>query len=331
MPRVFLAVCVTLALMAGCKESTSTNKGQQGGSAQGSAGAKPKIAVIPKGTTHEYWKSVQAGAQKAGQEFNADIIWKGPVEEDDRASQIEVVNEFVADKVAGIVLAPLDENALVKPVRNAARENVPVVIIDSALKGEPGKDFVSFISTDNHKGGELGGEELARLLDNKGKVVLLRYAPGSASTEEREAGFLDAIKKHPEIQLISSDRYAHATVDTAKTEALNMVDTLKQADGIFCPNESSTAGVLLALQQLGLAGKIKFVGFDQTPSLVKSLKDGQLNALVVQDPFKMGYTGVKVMMQHLKGEKVEARIDTGVQIITPQNVGSPAIQDLLSH
>lgn len=325
MPRVFLAVCVALALVvAGCKESTSTNQ-------KANSQAKPQIAVIPKGTTHEYWKSVQAGAQKAGRELNADIIWKGPVKEDDRQSQIDVVNEFVADKVAGIVLAPLDDQALVNPVRSAKRENVPVVIIDSALKGEPGKDFVSFISTDNHKGGELGGEELAKLLNNKGKVVLLRYAPGSASTEEREAGFLDAIKKHPDIQVISSDRYAHATVDTAKTEALNMVDTLKQADGIFCPNESATAGVLLALDQLGLAGKMKFVGFDQTPALLKALKDGQINGLVVQDPFKMGYTGVKVMMQHLKGEPVETRIDTGVQVITPQNVDSPAIQELLSH
>jgi ribose transport system substrate-binding protein len=324
MPRVFLAVCVALALVAGCKESTSSNK-------NASSSAKPQIAVIPKGTTHEYWKSVEAGARKAGQEFNADIIWKGPVKEDDRQSQIDVVNEFVADKVAGIVLAPLDDKALVNPVRSAKQENIPVVIIDSALKGEPGKDFVSFVSTDNHKGGELGGQELARLLDNKGKVVLLRYAPGSASTEEREAGFLDAMKNHPDIQVISKDRYAHATVDTAKTEALNMVDTLKQADGIFCPNESATVGMLLALQQLGLAGKVKFVGFDQTPPLIKAMKDGQINALVAQDPFKMGYTGVKVMMQHIKGEKVDAKIDTGVQVITPENVNSPEIQNLLSH
>ncbi|HEY2588518.1 MAG TPA: substrate-binding domain-containing protein [Tepidisphaeraceae bacterium] len=330
MPRVFLAVCVALALVAGCKESTSTNQNASSNS-QSSSNAKPQIAVIPKGTTHEFWKSVQAGAQKAGQEFNADIIWKGPVKEDDRASQIQVVQEFVADKVAGIVLAPLDENALANPVRAAAQENIPVVIIDSALKGTPGKDFVSFVATDNHKGGELGGEQLAKLLDNKGKVVLLRYAVGSASTEARETGFLDAIKKHPDIQVISSDRYAGATVDTAKTSALNMVDTLKQADGVFCPNESATIGMLLALQQLGLAGKVKFVGFDQTQPLIKAMKDGQVNALVAQDPFKIGYMGVKTMMQHIKGEKVDPLIDTGVQVITPENVNTPEIQNLLAH
>lgn len=325
MARLLLTLCVSLALLNGCKEA------KKDGGSQSSSGSKRQIAVIPKGTTHEYWKSVQAGALKAGNELNVDILWKGPVKEDDRANQIQVVQEFVADKVAGIVLAPLDDNALLNPVRAATRENVPVVIIDSALKGQPGTDFVSFVATDNHKGGEMGGEQLAKVLGNKGKVVLLRYAVGSASTAEREAGFLDAMKNHPDMQVISSDRYANATVDSAKTSALNMADTLKEADGIFCPNESSTQGMLLALQQIGLAGKAKFVGFDQTPALVNGLKKGDINALVAQDPFKMGYTGVKTLVAHLNGQKVDEHIDTGVQLITPENLNTPEIQALLSH
>lgn len=329
MRRLLLALSVSLAIVGGCKQENS--KKEAGGGSQASTGAKPQIAVIPKGTTHEYWKSVQAGALKAGNELNVEIIWKGPVKEDDRANQIQVVQEFVADKVAGIVLAPLDDNALVSPVRAAKQANVPVVIIDSALKGEPGKDFVSFVATDNHKGGELGGEHLAKLLGGKGKVVLLRYAVGSASTSEREAGFLDAIKKHPDMQLISADRYANATVDTAKTAALNILDTLKEADGIFCPNESSTQGMLLALQEIGLAGKVKFVGFDETPGLINSLKKGDINGLVVQDPFKMGYTGVKTLMAHINGQTVEPRIDTGVALITAENLNTPEIQSLISH
>lgn len=328
MRRVLLALAVSLAVVGGCKQENS-KKG--GGGSPASSGGRPQVAVIPKGTTHEYWKSVQAGALKAGNELNVDIIWKGPVKEDDRANQIQVVQEFVADKVAGIVLAPLDDTALVSPVRAAKQADIPVVIIDSALKGEAGKDFVSFVATDNHKGGELGGEHLATLLNGKGKVILLRYAVGSASTSEREAGFLDAIKKHPDMQLISSDRYANATVDTAKTAALNMVDTLKEADGIFCPNESSTQGVLLALQEVGLAGKMKFVGFDETPNLINALKKGDINGLVVQDPFKMGYLGVKTLMDHIHGQKVDLRIDTGVKLITPDNVNSPEIQSLISH
>lgn len=327
--RLLLALSMSLAILGGCKKEDTSK--QAGGGSPASSGAKPQIAVIPKGTTHEFWKSVQAGALKAGNELNVDIIWKGPVKEDDRASQIQVVQEFVADKVAGIVLAPLDDNALVNPVRAAGRENIPVVIIDSALKADAGKDFISFVATDNHKGGELGGEHLANLLGGKGKVILLRYAVGSASTTEREAGFLDAIKKHSDIQVISSDQYAGATVDTAKTKALNLVDILKEADGIFTPNESSTQGTLLALEQLGLAGKIKFVGFDQTPGLINSMKKGDINGLVVQDPFKMGYTGVKTLVAHLNGQAVEPRIDTGVQFITAENLNSPEIQSLLSH
>src|SRR6478736_6676788 len=151
--------------------------------------AGEKIAVIPKGTTHSFWKSVEAGAQKAGAELGVEIIWKGPLKEDDRAQQIGVVQQFVASGVNAIVLAPLDDTALRTPVKSAAQHNIPVVIIDSPLKGDNGgKDFVSFVATNNRRGGELGGEELARLLGGKGKVVLLRYAEGSASTAEREAG-----------------------------------------------------------------------------------------------------------------------------------------------
>jgi ribose transport system substrate-binding protein len=313
--RSMLGLCLVMICVMGCSQKPG----------------KPQIAVIPKGTTHEFWKSLHAGADAAGKEFNVDIIWKGPVKEDDRANQIQVVQEFVADKVAGIVLAPLDDNALLNPVRAAGREKIPVVIIDSWLKGEPGKDFVSFVATDNRKGGELDGEELARLLNSKGKVVMLRYAVGSASTDEREAGFLDAISKHPGLQVISSDRYSQATVDTAKTAALNMVDTLKEADGIFTPNESSTQGMLLALQQVGLAGKVKFVGFDQTPALVNALKKGQINALISQDPYKMGYTGVKTLVEHINGKKVDQHVDTGVRLITPANLDTPEIQTLLSR
>ncbi|HXE52305.1 MAG TPA: substrate-binding domain-containing protein, partial [Tepidisphaeraceae bacterium] len=292
---------------------------------------KLTIAVIPKGTTHEYWKTLHAGAEEAGKKYNVDIIWKGPLKEDDRAGQIQVVQDFVAQGVSGIVLAPLDDQALVGPVKQADAHHVPVVIIDSALKAEAGKDYVSFVATDNEKGGEMGGEELARLLNNKGKVVLLRYAEGSASTQEREQGFLNAIKKHPDIQVISDNRYGEATVDTAKTAAMNMMDVLKQANGIFTPNESTTVGMLLALREAGMAGKVKFVGFDQTPPLIDALKTNELQALVAQDPFNMGYKGVETMVRHIKGEKVDLRIDTGVHLITGENLSTPEIQKLLNH
>ena len=153
------------------------------------------IAVIPKGTTHEFWKSIHCGAAKAEQELNAKgirtkIFWKGPLREDDRDQQIQVVENFTSRNVSGIVLAPLDSRALVQPVKSAVQAGVPVVVIDSDLNSDK---HVSFVATDNHKGGTMAGEQMAKLLGGKGNVILLRYQVGSASTDAREAGPLEAL------------------------------------------------------------------------------------------------------------------------------------------
>ena len=293
--------------------------------------AQPKlrIAVIPKGTTHIFWKSVEVGAQAAGNELGVEIIWKGPLKENDRAQQISIVEQFVQEGVSGIVLAPLDNTALQRPVATAVSKKIPVVIFDSALKGEAGRDFVSFVATDNKKGGMLGGDYLARLLNGKGKVVLLRYQVGSASTEEREEGFVQAIGKNPGLTFTVNNRHAGATAGEAKTAAMNIIDKLKEADGVFAPNESSTFGMLLALRQSNLAGKIKFVGFDTSPPLIEALRKGEIDALVAQDPTKMGYEAVKTLVAHIKGKQVPKTVDTGVRLITRENLDTPEIKKLL--
>jgi len=288
--------------------------------------AGEKIAVIPKGTTHSFWKSVEAGARQAGDELGVEIIWKGPLKEDDRAQQIAVVQQFVSSGVNAIVLAPLDDTALRNPVRSANEHNIPVVIFDSALKGEAGKDFISFVATNNYRGGELGGEELARLLKGKGKVVLLRYAEGSASTAEREAGFLSVIKKHPGITLIVDNRYGGATISSAQDASMNLIDKIREADGIFCPNESSTQGMLLALRQTGLASTKTFVGFDTSSFLLAALNKGEVQALVAQNPTRMGYLGVTTAVKHLRGEKVEPAVDTGCVLVTKENRHTPEVE-----
>ena len=317
-----------VALMWGCAPSEGGSTA--GGTAAGGGSGDLTIAVIPKGTTHAFWKSVQAGAESAGKELGAKVIWKGPLKEDDRAGQIGIVQQFAADKVSAIVLAPLDEQALVAPVQAANAKGVPVVIIDSALKGEAGKDFVSLVATDNRRAGELGGERLAKLLGEKGKVVLLRYMEGSASTMAREAGFLDAIKKYPGIQVISDRSYAGATQAEAQTKAMQMVDTLREANGIFTPNESSTLGMVQALEKNGLTGKLKFVGFDASSELVEALKGGKVDALVAQNPVKMGYEGVKAAIEKVKGKTVGPAVDTGVTVIDKDNLESSAVQKLLA-
>ncbi len=293
--------------------------------------ARPVIAVIPKGTTHVFWKSVHAGALKAGQELEVEIVWKGPLKEDDREDQIKVVENFANQRVGGIVLAPLDDAALVGPVEDAVRAKIPVVIIDSDLKSDR---HVSFVATDNEKGGRLAGEEMSRLLGGKGKVVLLRYQEGSASTMNREKGFLEAIAKHPGIEVVSKDQYAGATTASAIAASENLLQRFKAPDGlsvhgIFCPNESSAAGMLTVLQSAGVAGKVTFIGFDSSVQLLKALRDRQMHATVVQDPITMGYLGVRSMVRHLRGEAVERRIDTGATLVTPGNLDEPRIRDLV--
>lgn len=259
-----------LFALSGCNNQSATTPDTSSGTTSAAPGEnKLSIAVIPKGTTHVYWKSVEAGARKAGQELGADIQWKGPLKESDRAGQIGIVEQFTSDNVSGIVLAPLDDVALVKPVKSATAKKIPVIIIDSALQGTPGPDFVSLIATNNKKGGELAGLRMLKLLGGKGKVVLLRYQEGSASTAEREEGFLSVMKKARDVTMLVDNRYGGATSGESKDAAMNMVDKLQEADGIYCPNESSTFGMLLALRQSGLAGKKKFVGFDTSPQLVE--------------------------------------------------------------
>src|ERR671939_1140547 len=243
--RKTITLLIVLSAMAflGCSKAGPTG-----------AGGKKKltIAVIPKGTTHEFWKSIQAGSIKAARELSAqgqevEIIWKGPLREDDREQQIQVVEGFISQGVNGLVLAPLDNRALVRPVEEAQRAGLPTVIIDSGLESQ---NIVSFVATDNRKGGRLAADRLGELMGGKGKALLLRYQEGSASTEEREAGFLEEMKaKYPNVQVISSDQYAGATRDTAKRTSENLLNRFgDDVQGIFCPNESTTAGMLSALQ-----------------------------------------------------------------------------------
>ena len=322
-PIVLLTALVAITSLA-CTRPSGNEAG---------ANKKLTIAVIPKGTTHEFWKSIHAGSIKAARELSTpeaqvEIIWKGPLREDDREQQIQVVEGFSSQGVNGIVLAPLDNRALVRPVEEAQRAGVPTVIIDSALESN---QIASFVATDNRKGGTLAGERMGQLLNGKGKVLLLRYQEGSASTQEREDGFVEELKaKYPGIELISSTEYAGATRDTAKRASENLLNKYREeVQGIFTPNESSTAGMLLALQDIGKAGKVTFIGFDTSETFTDAMRKKQLHGIVVQNPFNMGYLGVRTMVEHLRGTGIEKRIDTGVTMVTPENLDALEIQTLL--
>ncbi len=333
-----IAVLVVLVCLCSCArqapqpDPTQLPPAEQETAGEQAGAGQYTLAVIPKGTTHEFWKSVHAGAVKAARELGCEIIWKGPLKEDDRDEQIKIVEDMTSRGVSGIVLAPLDDTALRMPVKAATDKGVPVVIIDSGLQSE---DYISFVATDNRNGGKIAGERMAELLGGKGKVAMLRYAEGSASTTEREAGFLEAIEAAGDIEIVSSNQYGGATTESAYKAAENMLAPLKATDGtlsldgIFCPNESTTFGMLRALQDGRFAGTVKFIGFDSSEKLVQAMRDGELDALVLQDPLNMGYLGVKTMVEHLQGRSVEKRISTGETLVTPQNMDEPDMQALL--
>src|SRR5262249_36770449 len=257
------------------------------------------VAVVPMGTTDEYWRTVHAGAVRAGRDLGVDILWQGPIRRDDRSAQIDVVENMIVRGVQGIVLAPVDNMALRGPVEDAYRNRIPVVVIDSDLHSDR---LVSFIATDNYHGGYMAGEHLSQLLGGKGDVALLRGVEGNASTDHRERGFLAAIKKNPGIRVVSENQHGGSTSETAYKASENLLAPFKTADGklkiqgIFCPNESTAFGMLRALQDADLAGKVHFVGFDSSEKLNRALADGQIDALVVQNPMSIAYLGVKTLV-----------------------------------
>lgn len=330
-----ISLFASLALLGGCTDNkaasdatpvsgtTAATTPAPGGDA---AGKKLTIAVIPKGLTHVFWQSVKAGAEKAGKEFNVDIRWDGPQKESDTSGQIAVVENQITAKVDGIVLAPLDKKALVGVIKKSKEAGIPLTVFDSAADTE---EFVSYVATDNIKGGVLAAERMGKLLDGKGKVAVIPVFPNSASTGDREKGFEDTIKaKFPGITVIRSN-YGNSD----RTQSLKVSEDVLAAHpdivGIFGPNETSIVGAYQACKNRNLIGKVKLVGFDSTKQLVDALDKGDINSLVVQNPVKMGYEGVKTIVDLKAGKTPEKRIDTGVVLATKENMKEPDVAELL--
>jgi len=324
MHRIVILASLALAI-TGCTRSDSAADATPTGE------KRYHIAVIPKGTTHVFWKSVHAGALQAAEELgNVAIDWKGPLLENDRERQINVVADFVAQGVDGIVLAPLDATALVPSVSDAQLEGIPTVIFDSALADD--SVVVSYVATDNYRGGLLAAREIGNRLGGKGNVILLRYNVGSESTEQRELGFLETLEKEfPDIVILSDDQYSGTTALQAQNKAIELLNQYgDRVDGFFSVCEPDTVGVLAALEQEGLADKVTFVGFDPSPLLIEAMAAGKIKGIVLQDPVAMGYQGVKAIVAHLQGKPVEKRIDTGEVMATTENMNEPTIRKLLN-
>ena len=300
-------------------------------SLHGQESRKPVIALVPKGATHVFWKSVEAGAREAGAELGVDIMWSAPQKEDDRAQQMSLVDTLILRKVDALCLAPLDAVALRDKAIKATEAGIPVVIFDSPLAKPEGASS-GYVGTDNFAAGTLAAEGMAAALKGKGRVIMLRYQVGSASSEQREDGFLEGLKAHPGIEVLSSNQYGGATVASCLDKAKSLLlrySGERAPDGIYCANQSTTLGMLQALRQRGLAGKVTFVGFDPTLALVEAMRKGEVNALVSQNPHGMGRKTVEAAVAKVRGQSIPEKTDTGCVLVTPANLDQPAIQVVL--
>lgn len=284
-----------------------------------------RIAVVPMTNTHAFFQTIKAGAEKAAKELGAKILWRGPESETDVAGQIAIMENFIAQKVDAIVLAPCERKALIPVVQKAQKRGIPVIVVDSALEPDISDCFVA---TDNFKGGYIAGETLAKLIGGVGKVGVIQAIPGAASVQEREKGFREALKKFPKMK-IASVLYGQSSVATAMQAAENMLTAHPDLKGIFAVNEISGVGTAQVLRARKLAGKVKLVAFDASETEIQALKDGVIQALIVQNPFKMGELGVRYAVMKLQGKQIPKRVDTGVTVVTAENFGKPEIQRLL--
>ena len=320
MKSIKLSLLLSLALSL-CLVSLSCNRA-------GGGSGKPQIAVIPKGVSHNFWLSIKAGAEAAGQELGADIIWKGPATETDYTGQVNIVEDAINKKVDGIVLAPSSGDALVNPAKKAKAAGITMVIIDSGINWD---GYEAYISTDNRKGGEIAAERLAEIIGGKGNVAILGVKKGSVSTDEREEGFQSVIKnKYPNIKIVD---FLYGEADRAKSadKAEDIITRHPDLNGIFASNESSAVGALRAINVKAVQGKVKLVGFDASPDLIAAVKGGIIDSLVVQDPYKMGYEGVKAVLNKKANKPVERRLDTGVELVTKDNLETAKIQNLIKE
>jgi ribose transport system substrate-binding protein len=317
-----------LALTVGCNDGATDGKAK-----------KYRIAVIPKGTTHPFWKSIHAGANAAAQERgNVDIVWEGPGKESEREKQQQIVERRTSEGINAIVLAPCDKNTLVKPVVEAIQQDVPVVIIDSGLNTPESvlesDKYLGYIATDNHQGGVEAARRMIQLLKGKknAKVLMMPYQAGSESTEKREAGFRETIRTAKNIEFHEATDEAGATVESAQKVAERLLSDQRDLDGLFTPNESCTNGALRALDGLGRAGQLTVVGFDSDDILINAMRAGKVQGLVVQDPFGMGYQAVLRAVDYLEGKKPKDKtVYTNLQVVTPENMNEPKVKELYAR
>ena len=316
----------TLLAACGGSQPAAPAASAPGAPPAAAAPEKPEIAVIPKGLAHQFWLTVKAGADAAGAELNADIIWQGPAKETEIEKQISIIDDMITRGVDGIVMAACDENALIPTLDKAIAAGIKVVTIDSGVKSDAP---LSFVATDNVAAAKAAADALAKLIGGPGKVGLIPFVPGAATSELREQGFKEGVAANPGLELVAT-LYCHSDVAKAMDAARDMMTANPELKGIFAANEAAAIGAAQAIRTAGKQGQVFLVAFDAAEEEVAALREGVIQALIVQNPFNMGYLGVKTALDALAGKPVEKRVDTGVLVVTKENIDTPEVQKIIN-
>lgn len=291
------------------------------------------IAVIPKGLDRELWPSIHAGALKAKEEmvaegFSVDILWKGSKAVSSREQQIQVVDTFTGQRLSGILVAAMDEEALGSLTEIDSATNVPLIYLDRSLDADKP---ISFVALDNYQGGALAADRLAQLIYGEGNVMMLRHAPGEISAEAREAGFVETLrKKYPSIRLVSAELDAGESYRAAYRACERLLSRHgRTVNGIFVSDGVGTLAMVDALRDFQLAGVVSLVGYEANETLLEAVRQSEVQGLVVSDPFRMGYLGVRTIMENLLGSNTPTIIDSGLTLVTEVNIDSEGIREII--
>lgn len=288
---------------------------------------KKVIAVIPKATSHQFWGSVHAGAAAAAGALGVEVLWNGPALETDYSRQIQIVDSMIARRVDGLAISAAESKSLVQPVDRAMAAGIPVAVFDSGLDSE---NYTTFVATNNYEAGRLAARTLARLLQHRGKIAVIMHTPGSESTIVREKGFDDAIEKeYPEIHVVAR-QFGYSDRGKAMAAAENILTAHPDLDGMFASAEPSSVGAALALKNQGGSSRVKLVAFDSTEGLIQDLKGGVIQALVVQDPFRIGYEAVRALVDKLNGKTPPKHVDLSATVVFAKDLKRTEIQQLVS-
>ncbi|MGH3778083.1 MAG: ABC transporter substrate-binding protein [Pseudonocardiaceae bacterium] len=323
-----LACAAAVILLAtGCSAVTVQGSGA-GGTPKVKSSGPITIAVVPKAVGFDFWDSVRKGAQCAASKMaDVTVQWDGVTAETDVTGQVNLLQNFLTRQVDGVVYAATDARVLAQVTQDAVSRNVPVINIDSGTSPQP--DNVPVFATDNIAAARKAADLLADALGpGDHKIAFIPFQPGTVTNDQRTTGFKEGLAKHPNLKLVA-EQSSNSDPNTALSVTENILTANPDLDGIFAANEPGVVGATNALNQAGKTGKIKLIGWDASPDEVKGVTSGAITALVVQNPFRMGFDSVNAMVQTVRTGQVAASEDTGVTFVTQQNINDPQVQAIL--